>query len=137
MKNIFVYGSLMFNEVWQRLIQNQYHKVNVQLHGFIRLKLKDEEYPGIIPSPDNRVTGKLYLNISASDIEQLDIFEGEFYQRSQVIVLSDKNEYTAETYLFKHKYLTLLSGKEWDENLFREKGLKKFLDKYGYFNRQQ
>jgi gamma-glutamylcyclotransferase (GGCT)/AIG2-like uncharacterized protein YtfP len=136
-KNIFVYGSLMFEEVWQRLIQNQYNKIDAQLSGFIRLKVKGEQYPGIMPSSDKQVTGKLYLDVCSSDIEQLDIFEGEFYQRSQVIVKSDDVAYPADTYIFKHKYQTLLSGKEWDTELFREKGLQKFLEKYGYFNRQQ
>lgn len=137
MKNIFVYGSLMFEEVWNQLAQTHYNKIDAQLSGFTRLKVKGEEYPGIIPSSGKEVIGKLYLDVCASDIEQLDIFEGEFYQRSQVIVLSDKNEYVADTYIFKPKYQTLLSGKEWDVGLFKDKGLQKFLAKYGYFNRQQ
>jgi gamma-glutamylcyclotransferase (GGCT)/AIG2-like uncharacterized protein YtfP len=137
MKNIFVYGSLMFEEVWGQLTHNQYHKMDAHLKGFIRLKVKGEEYPGIIPSPDNQVTGHLYINVCSDDIEQLDSFEGELYQRSQVIVLSDGSEYKADTYIFKSKYQTLLSGKEWDAGLFKEKGLKNFLKKYGYFNQQQ
>ena len=137
MKNIFVYGSLMFEEVWEQLTRSHYQKIDAHLKGFIRLKVKGEEYPGIIPSPDNKVTGQLYINVCSDDIEQLDSFEGELYQRSQVIVLSSGAEYPADTYIFKPKYQTLLSGKEWDVELFREKGLRKFLTKYGYFSRQQ
>jgi len=134
MRNVFVYGTLMFDEVWQQLSSRRYQKMDVVLADFIRLKVRGEEYPGIVPSSGNRVPGQLILDVTPDDIQQLDIFEGEYYQREQVNVLSGNKEYPADTYVFRKKYQSLLSTEEWDADIFKDDGLPSFLFRYGYFN---
>lgn len=136
MRNIFVYGSLMFDDVWHRLTANRYRKVDAELEGYIRLKVKGEDYPGIIPSADNRVSGEVIFNVSADDIKQLDVFEGEYYYRETVKVLSGSTAYQAETYVFRKKYQSLLSNEEWQIEGFRNSGLSSFLSRYKHFNQQ-
>ncbi|WP_455198477.1 gamma-glutamylcyclotransferase family protein [Kaarinaea lacus] len=134
MKNLFVYGTLMFDEVWQQLIANHYHKIDAELADFIRLKVKNEDYPGITPSAGNRISGKLILNVSHEDVKQLDLFEGEYYKRDSVIVFSGGTSYPAETYVFRRRYQSLLSSEEWEVDAFKKSGLSSFLSRYDYFN---
>lgn len=134
MRNIFVYGTLMFDVVWQQLSSGHYQKMDAELADFIRLKVRGEEYPGIIPSIANRVAGQLILNVTPDDIQQLDVFEGKYYKRELVKVTSANREYPAETYVFRKKYQSLLSMEEWDADIFKNHGLSSFLSRYGYFN---
>lgn len=134
MKNIFVYGTLMFDEVWQQLSLNHYHKLDAVLCDYIRLKVRDEEYPGIKPSNGNRVSGELILNVCTKDIKQLDMFEGEYYRREQVIVCSGETPYLAETYVFRKIYHSLLTNEEWEVEAFQKNGLPTFLSSYANLN---
>ena len=136
MKNIFVYGTLMFDEVWQQLTPNRYSKIDADLADYIRLTVKGEHYPGIIPSEGNRVSGELILNVSTEDIKQLDIFEGEYYRREQVTILSGESPYSAETYVFRKRYQSLLSDDEWEAETFKNCGLSSFLASYDNFYRK-
>ena len=134
MKNIFVYGTLMFDEVWQQLIPNRYSKIDAELEDYIRLKVREENYPGIIPSGGSKVTGELIFNVSKEDIKQLDIFEGEYYQRDQVTVISGTTTFQAETYVFRKRYHSLLSNEVWEVETFKKSGLSSFLASYKHFN---
>lgn len=137
MKNLFIYGTLMFDDVWRQLTKNQYRKINAVLPEFIRLRVKNEDYPGIIPCTENTVSGELLFQVSASDIQLLDNFEGEQYRREQVKVISDETEYYAETYIFRNRFKSLLSDEEWDIDTFKDSGLSSFLLRYSYFIQQQ
>ncbi|WP_455218423.1 gamma-glutamylcyclotransferase family protein [Kaarinaea lacus] len=134
MKNLFVYGTLMFDEVWQQLVSSHYHKIDAELADYIRLKVINEDYPGIIPSAGTRIPGKLILDVSNEDIKQLDLFEGEYYRRDSVIVFSGSTSHPAETYVFKERFQSLLSNEEWEVDAFKNSGLPSFLSRYGYFN---
>lgn len=127
----------MFEEVWQQLSSQHYQKFDSELADFIRFKVRGEEYPGIIPSVGDRVTGQLILNVSPDDIQRLDDFEGEYYAREQVKVISDNREYTADTYIFRKNFQSLLTTEEWDADIFKNHGLSSFLSKYGYFKHSQ
>jgi len=126
----------MFDEVWQQLTRNHYHKIDAELADYIRLIVKGEHYPGIIPSGGNRVSGELIFNVSTKDIKQLDIFEGEYYRREQVTIWSGKKPYSAETYVFRKRYQSLLSDDEWEVDAFKNCGLPSFLASYNYFDRK-
>lgn len=131
MKNLFVYGSLMFDEVWDKIISSRHRKVPAQLHGFARYSVAGETYPGLRKETNNKVDGLLVYGLNKKDIAALDRFEGHYYQRQRVTVtVAETGEINCETYLFKSSYLRLLSNQTWSADAFREKHLKKFLVNY-------
>ena len=67
MKNIFVYGSLMFDSVWNRVVTGSYSKIEGQLFGYSRFTIKGEHYPGLIEKPGT-VDGVIWLDVSDTDI---------------------------------------------------------------------
>ncbi len=134
MRNIFVYGSLMFDRVWCSVVTNYYPKFDARLDGYVRLRVKGEDYPGLIEFGGATVAGKVLLGIERADIEQLDQFEGAYYQRKNVTVRLNGNRVAqAETYVFRDEYRFLLSDKAWCAQEFREKGLVNFLARYQGF----
>ena len=136
--NVFVYGTLMFDDVWVALIKNRYHKINARLEGYKRLEVNGEVYPGVIKAKESDVDGVLMLGVRGVDMLVLDRFEGEFYRRSQVVVSAkDGGVHQAQAYIFRHKYRYMLGDAEWDVDKFKKSGIEVFLAEYGGFRESQ
>lgn len=134
MINTFVYGSLMFDAVWDLLITNRYQKTAVRLEGHARVCVKGEVYPGLIKAEGRSVDGILVTGVCDADIRILDRFEGEHYRRVPVEVTGPQGEsYQAETYLFSNEGRFLLSDSEWSVDDFRDRGMQVFLAEYRGF----
>ena len=130
MKNIFVYGSLMFDGIWNRVVKRQYQKQSALLPGYMRLAVKGKSYPGLIKSVNSSVQGMIYFNVTARDIKRLDKFEGRYYRKVPVTVVCEGNhKYHARAYLFARSKINLLSRKPWDPEYFRAHHLRNFIDR--------
>jgi gamma-glutamylcyclotransferase (GGCT)/AIG2-like uncharacterized protein YtfP len=130
MKHLFVYGSLMFDEVLSPLVKGHYKKSAAELRGYTRMALRGECYPGLIARQQGRVQGILILHISTADLLLLDEFEGSYYKRIPVTVYCENEPVNAETYVFRDRFRHLLSESEWCPETFRRRFLRKFVDRY-------
>ncbi len=137
MYNVFTYGSLMFDQVWQHVVSGNYLKANATLYGHARKAIKNEAYPALIESAvDSSVNGVVYKGVSFKDLVRLDKFEGEYYRRKTgQVVLQENVILTTVFYVLKPAYHTIISDREWDEEYFKSIGIKKFLDQYFGFRR--
>lgn len=134
MNNLFVYGSLMFDAVWCRLISTDYQYCDASLHGYKRLNIKNEVYPALVPASNHKVAGKLIFNINNEDMKLLDQFEGSQYHRARLTVLDASNsKHTAEVYVFNQQYVHLLLDTEWSPVKFGEQNMQVFLSCYTGF----
>jgi gamma-glutamylcyclotransferase (GGCT)/AIG2-like uncharacterized protein YtfP len=99
--HVFTYGSLMFAEVWQRVVRGQYAACAATLDGYRRFAVRDETYPGIVVSKGNSVAGLVYTDVDAADVTRLDQFEGELYDRIDATVTdAHGGAMKVQTYLF-------------------------------------
>lgn len=134
--HLFVYGSLMFEEVWSRLVRGSYVKRSARLHGFSRRRVRDDVYPVIVKSCDSDwVDGMVYLHVSEEDIRRLDFFEGDFYNRQDhTVVVEGAEKATAAVYVLKDSYYYVTSEAGWDPQWFAREGLALFLGRYEGFS---
>lgn len=127
--HIFVYGSLMFDQVWSRVVQGSYSSVRATLTDHRRYVVQDETYPAVMPLPGSMVYGLLYMNVDQQDILRLDAFEGSQYLRDQAYVTDDQGKVWRAGF-----YRWLLPGKlinrDWDPEYFKAEDLLKFMNKY-------
>ena len=131
MTNLFVYGSLMNQEVWFPLLQTKVVSIEARLSGYYRESLQGCTYPAIRIQADSSVDGLVLLDLSAFQIEVLDSFEGELYQRESVVVNSVSDDsLECETYSLKPSYYHLMSGKAWDNNTFRKQHMYEFINEF-------
>ncbi len=124
--HIFTYGSLMFPEVWTRVVRGGYRSAPARLDGFARFAIRDETYPGMVPMARGSVQGVLYFDVAAEDVAALDAFEGEQYRRDTVHVTPDAGEVLvagAYIYLLPEN----LSESPWRPEAFR---MARFLETY-------
>jgi len=134
MTHLFTYGSLMFEQVWDKLVQGHYLSQKATLNGYARRSVKEEKYPVIFQANES-VEGVVYYDISDEDMKILDMFEGEYYARNEVELLVKNEPIHARVYVLKEKYFDIIDPNPWSEALFATEGLKSFLVNYQGFLR--
>ena len=122
----------MFNPVWSRVVAGSYDRLEAVLQGYNRLSVRDEVYPVVVPSAFNsQVRGFVYRNVSTSDLERLDQFEGEYYiRKTEQVITLDMTILPAEVYVLKEEYYTIISHQEWDPVHFSTTGIHYFMHSY-------
>lgn len=133
---LFVYGSLMFNEVWCQVTRRCPRATPAQLSGFRRYSVIGEDYPALLPETGHRpVQGLLRDDLSTRTLQQLDRFEGDCYRRMKVWVrLEDGTFLRAWTYVFRRRFAAVISREPWDPRHFARSGLRRFMSRYQGFN---
>ena len=133
--HLFTYGSLMFPQVWSVVVRGDYKKQSARLHGHQRRSIKGETYPAaIVALAADYIDGQLYLNINDEDMQRLDQFEGNDYEKIKApVTLADNSRVMATVYLYCHH--EKLAAQEWDVQWFEREGIKTFLAQYGGFAR--
>lgn len=130
-RHCFTYGSLMTEHIMFGVCGMQLSAKPARLAGFSRHPVKDEDYPGIVPSDADEVHGVLYLAVPADAIARLDAFEGEQYRRTPVTVeCPDGQQLSADTYVFRPELAHLLLPGDWDEAAFEREGRARFERKF-------
>ena len=124
----------MVPEIIQQVTGSNFRSIRGILADYFRSGIYHEEYPAITPRPGAEVPGVVYFDIDVKAFVQLDIFEGEMYERKEVdIQLSTGERCVAMAYIIKKDYCRLLTGKEWNYNTFLANGKEKFIEKYAGF----
>lgn len=128
--NLFVYGTLLDPFILRELISGAYKSEPGILRGYIRKKVSNREYPGLIKMPGAVTKGKIYYDITTRDILELDRYEGEEYERIFVDVLTANGEKErCLTYLYKEQFRSRLSDETWNFHDFVKQGRAKFLSR--------
>jgi gamma-glutamylcyclotransferase (GGCT)/AIG2-like uncharacterized protein YtfP len=129
MANLFTYGSLMFPEVWKRVVHHQYRSAIGTIHGFRRVCVRDKEHPALVIAKGGApIEGRVYFDVSDADIARLDHFETHRYARVGVAAIIDGKPIAADAYLALHH--DELSDADWDAAKFEREGLPKFMAGY-------
>lgn len=124
--HVFTYGSLMFAEVWQRVVRGKYLSQPARIDGYQRYAVRGDTYPGIAMATGASVTGLIYRDVNAADLAALDHFEGDFYERIGLHATSeDGAQIAVQTYLFRDP--AGLSDQLWQAHAF---ALQRFLESY-------
>lgn len=129
---IFTYGTLMFNEVWSRVVKGNYLSTRTTLQGYSRKTVKGQVYPVIVADEKAPgIDGVLYQQVTKEDVDRLDDFEGDFYERKTVLVsLQDQVVIHAETYVLNPEYQSIVSNEQWDPDNFLKHQIDYFLENY-------
>lgn len=143
-RTAFFYGTLMAPEVLHRVCHGStsptnpiYTTHNLKTYPAIlpahrRHRVKDADYPAILPHNESTVRGTYVTGLTDSDIWRLDIFEGSEYERVKVkckllVQGSDEGaegeEVEAETYMWIGGEDSL-EKREWDFAEFQKEKMR-------------
>jgi hypothetical protein len=71
----------------------------------------------------------VYLDVDEDALARFDAFQGKRFLREEVSIEAEGGEWVeANAYCFKLSRKSLLSDKEWDEDVYRAKFLKKAVE---------
>lgn len=133
MAMIFTYGSLMCADIMTRVAGEPLLACAATLKGYRRYLVHGQEYPSIVKEDGASVEGLIYKDVSVEALRRLDAFEGSWYRRFPVEVSTDQGLRAAEAYVIRPRYRSLLSDKDWDYEIFLQRGKAKFMKEYvGY-----
>ncbi len=104
MHKLFVYGTLMFPEIFKRVTSSKPSYVPAVLKGYHRFNIKTPDggklpYPAIYPAKDGIVHG-LVTEVSEADLTNIDEYEADEYERVMCTVMTDRGECEAFVYVW-------------------------------------
>ncbi|KAG8495262.1 hypothetical protein CXB51_012893 [Gossypium anomalum] len=113
--NVFVYGSLLSDDVVRILLNRVSPSSAAFLSHFHRLSIKGRVYPAILPVQNRHVSGRVLMEISDPELHILDEFEDVEYQRTRVEVslLESSDKLQADAYVWSNTSDPNLYG-DWD-----------------------
>ena len=126
--HLFCYGTLQSPLVMKSVTGHVFPGKKATLENWVRYRVRQTEYPGIVPQQNASVPGIVFSEIDEETLRKLDLFEGEKYERVPVeIFLEDGSKGTAEVYSIRRDCRDVLSNEAWDFDRFLEDGLRKFI----------
>ncbi|MBE0582221.1 MAG: gamma-glutamylcyclotransferase, partial [Desulfofustis sp.] len=124
--------SLMYQEVWTRVVRGHYQCRPATLPGYRRRAVRGEVYPVALRAlPENRIDGMVYIDVDPDDIDRLDIFEGKYYRRRiEEVSISSGTTIKAGVFVLRPDYHHIAADDDWDAEQFQRTGLPRFLGSY-------
>jgi gamma-glutamylcyclotransferase (GGCT)/AIG2-like uncharacterized protein YtfP len=123
---LFVYGTLLADEIVERVIGRQPRTAPAVLSGYACYYVRGATFPGIIREKPGRVEGRIITDLSQMENNRLDSYEDPFYLRTRVKVRVDEQLLQAETYVIPQEKKNLLSSQLWTWDEFERKYLEDF-----------
>lgn len=135
MTNLFAYGTLMFPEVWDRVVGGRYRQAAATVRGVRVYRAAGKLYPVMMAGAAEDVArGIVIYDLSAEALAALDEYEASFYERVEVTaVLADgSGEVSAQTYLLPASHRQLASGESWDAEAFQRNAMEDYFRYLGW-----
>ena len=124
---LFAYGTLQLPEVLQAVLGLRWQGAPALLPGYARYRVRGKPYPAIVPEPGGNVAGLVYSGVGATELEQLDHYEGELYERRTLSVRAGGATLAAVTYVLGDQHRALLSNESWELGAFEREHLHDYL----------
>lgn len=124
---LFCYGTLMVPEIISRVTERTIAPgIPATLSDFGCFKVRHETFPGVRQSAGEMTQGRLYPQLTATDIHLLDTYEGHLYSREKVTVSTESSNHFAWCYLIKPEYFNELLTERWCYQHFLNTDLASF-----------
>ncbi len=125
---LFCYGTLQVPDVIKAVTGRVHKGIKAILPGYAMYKVKNTEYPGVVPSSNSETVGILYTGIIKEELEVIDLFEGDLYIRKQLNVIQQNNKICkAWVYIISDQNKGKLSKDPWNLKDFLKNDLKNFI----------
>jgi gamma-glutamylcyclotransferase (GGCT)/AIG2-like uncharacterized protein YtfP len=125
---LFCYGTLEFPPIMRAVAGRLFPALPARLHGYRRLGVKGEVYPGIVAAVGAAVTGTLYDGLAPADLRVLDAYEDGIYRRRLLRVRDAAGRLRAAwVYIVPSMYRHRLGAADWDPGTFARRDFARYL----------
>ncbi len=124
---LYAYGTLQVPDIIALIVGGGLVGQPARLTGYARYRIIDRVYPAIVAAAGEEVSGVAYPDLTAPELERLDLYEGEIYERREVEVSIGETSVAACTYVLRAEHLGRLSTEPWDLAHFEREHLASYL----------
>ena len=125
---LFCYGTLEIPEIMRAVTGANFDCQPAVLPNYARFQVRQAEYPGIVAEPDSETVGTLFTGIDEKTIEMLDAYEGDLYERANVMVQTrEGGEVEAVAYVVPDRNKHHLTRQPWNRGAFRQQHYSQYL----------
>lgn len=121
--NLFVYGTLLLDDVVSTLLDRIPHYQHAKAPGWRIVRLPHKVYPGLVRG-QGEVNGKVFTDLTDAEWATLDSFEDPAYTLAAVQVLAPQ-ETDALAYIWQGKHV----DQSWSTAEFKRDELADYLDR--------
>ena len=126
--NLFAYGTLMFPEVWERVVGRSFRTEAAVLADYAAWQVRGGLFPVLVAAAGDVTHGLVYFNLDPTAFIRLDDHESDFYERRPVEVALASGELVAcQAYILPSRNSALASTARWDAETFRRESLAQYL----------
>ncbi len=87
---------------------------DASLSAYARFLVRGASYPGIVPALESSVEGTLYEGLFDAEWQLLDEYEGDLYERRNVVVTVGTQAIEAFSYVVRPQRVDELTERAWD-----------------------
>lgn len=109
----------------------RFNSIPAVLDGYRCLRIKDADYPGVVPEIGAKTAGKVISGVTDRDFDLLDRFEGELYRRqSETVVTAAGATLKTWVYVIEKRFRDRISGSPWSLENFLATGYHRFMREF-------
>jgi gamma-glutamylcyclotransferase (GGCT)/AIG2-like uncharacterized protein YtfP len=128
MQYLFIYGTLCFSEIIEKLTGKNGETIPAVLYGYKIRMVKGCDYPAIVKDSEEKVKGFLIKISDENTMKIIAFYEGKEYREENVKVNTNSGIEKAQVFVWD-KSVDLLEDKDWDYQQFEKESLPVYLDK--------
>jgi len=129
MKPLFVYGTLLFKEIMLRVAGKTFSASDAMLNDYIRFRVRNAPYPGIVFRKGSSVQGTLFHHIDAISLQKIDRYEGDLYERFEAYVMDNTGApHHSYAYRIKDEFAYLVTEEAWSRERFLQNEIQRFMN---------
>ena len=128
MADLFVYGTLCYPEIVERLTGKTFISEQAILRGYQRKKVKDADYPAIIRNDVSEVKGLLLQGVDKDSLKIILFYEGNDYRCEDLLVDLMEKEIKAKVFVWNSSN-AMLEDFDWNQEEFAKNFLRFYLEK--------
>jgi gamma-glutamylcyclotransferase (GGCT)/AIG2-like uncharacterized protein YtfP len=127
--NLFTYGTLMFPEIWRRVVGRPFVTVPAMLAGYAVYRVAGGVYPVMVQAePHVLVRGVIYFDVDDAALALLDEYESDLYDRVPVAATADDGRLIeCQTYVLPPSRRSFASNVPWDAAWFKREALEQYV----------
>ncbi|MDH3335338.1 MAG: gamma-glutamylcyclotransferase [Rhodospirillaceae bacterium] len=125
---LFIYGTLLDEDVSSRVIMETFRIIPATLDGYLAVYVSGQSYPGITRNHTATTSGGVIKNLSEKALSRLEFFEGSEYSLINVDVRVGPR--VEQAFVFAPGADVSLSETPWDLAIWRRKHKPMFMKKF-------
>ncbi|MBN2636088.1 MAG: gamma-glutamylcyclotransferase [Prolixibacteraceae bacterium] len=126
MESLFVYGTLCFSEITEKLTGKHFKTECAVLKGYRRRRVAGADYPAIVVDSQSEVDGIILKDVDKRSMEIISFYEGEDYSIERLKVTINSQLIEVNVFVW-NSAISELQNEDWDGEYFMKNSFSVYI----------